>query len=179
MKASRATITATLSTGRGIVRFLAAVALFLCLLQPYAAHAVEDCTISENVAFEFATLEKPSGSKTYVIDASGGADSGTGTLLYGATARGSYKLKKSGGGGGFTSVTIDIQNVSTGNANLTLTNFTGNYGGTAIASFPAAGLPKPASGGGTTLYLGATATYNGSVPIGALTPTFDIVVTYQ
>ena len=157
---------------------LAAVLFYVGMTAP--ALAVESCTITEVTQVKFGTLQKPSsGSQTFIVRADGTAPGGTGTLLYGTSARGQYTLKKTGSGGGFTTVTIDIQNISTGNANVSLSAFTGVYGGTTISSFPKSGLAKPASGGGTTLYLGSTATYNSSVPTGSLTPSFDIVVTYQ
>jgi hypothetical protein len=62
---------------------------------------------------------------------------------------------------------------------VTVSSFTGIYDTTSINSFPRSGLAKPKSGGGTTLYLGATATYTSSMPVAALTPSFDIVVTLQ
>lgn len=161
------------------LRNVIAVALvYVCMAS--TALAAESCTITENTTLAFGGLQKPgSGSETYTIPADGGSPTGTGTLLYGTPIRGKYTLKKTGSGGGFTSITIDIQNVSTGNANVTLGSFTGDYNGSAVASFPATGLAKPATGAGTTHYLGATATYNSSAPVGSLTPSFDIVVTYQ
>jgi hypothetical protein len=144
------------------------------------ARAVESCTITTNAALTFGTLGNPaSGSNTYTISASGAAASGTGTLLYGTTSRGQYTLKKTGNGGNFSTITIDIQNINTGSANVSLGSFRGVYGGAAINSFPASGLAKPGTGQGTTLYLGATATYNSSVGAGSMTPSFDIVVVYQ
>lgn len=156
--------------------FSLAVFLFLC---PLTARAIESVTISQVTQLQFGALSKPAaGSQTYTIPANGGAATGTGTLLFGTVMRGQYTLKAKGTGGGFTSYTIDIQNIVSGNANLTINAFTGDYNGTAIASFPRTGLPK-ASVAGTTLYLGATASYNSSIPIATIAPSFDIVVTLQ
>ncbi len=136
-------------------------------------------TITEQAQLDFAQLERPaSGSQRITIDPTTGTYSGTGVVQIGTPARGQYKIKRTGGGG-TTSCTIDIQNISSGNAAVTIDRFKGDYGGTFINSFPQSGLPRPGTGGGTTLYLGARATYTSSVPVGTLTPSFDIVVTLQ
>ena len=160
--------------------FSLGIIILFCLCASSTAYAVEDEITTQVTQLKWPTLGKPaSGSRTYIIHADGTADTGTGTKLYGTSSRGQYTLTKSGNGGGVHSITIDIQNINSGNANVTLSNFTGVYNGITITSFPRSGLPKPVNGAGTTLYLGATATYTGSVPVGGLTPSFNIVVTYQ
>lgn len=127
----------------------------------------------------WGTLAVPSGSVTYKVDGTGGADSGTGSKIYGVSGRGQYTIsKKSGNEGQCATITINITNIVPGNANLTLGSFTGNYNGVNLVGAPPwTGLPMPAAG--KTLFLGATATYNGSIPVGALTPTFNIAVHYD
>lgn len=132
-------------------------------------------SITENTQLDFGTLAKPAaGSETFTITTSN-TTSGTGTLLFGTSSRGSYQITR----GAFSSspVELDIQNVNTGSAALTLDGFTGSWGGTTINSFPASGLTAPNTGIGTTLLLGATATYTSAITNGTLTPTFDIVLT--
>jgi hypothetical protein len=125
---------------------------------------------------KFGTLQKPSsGSQTYIISATG-AVSGTGTKLYGVTGNAQVQLKRTGTPA--RTISIDIQNVNTGDANLTLTNFTGRYKTTNIASFPVGAMADPGTTS-ATLKIGATATYNSSVPIGSLTPSFDIVAIFE
>ncbi|MCP5246902.1 MAG: DUF4402 domain-containing protein [Burkholderiales bacterium] len=152
--------------------------MFPCLWVNYG-HAAENISITEQTQLSFAQLEIPvSGSETITIDPGTGSYSGTGTVQIGVPTAGSYKIKRSGNGPS-TSCTIDIQNINSGDAALTINNFTGVYDTTTIASFPRSELPKPSGGQGTTLYLGATAQYTSSVPTGTLTPSFDIVVTLQ
>ena len=163
---------------KGLMSLKAFLFVFCMVTIPVAAFAAESVQITEQTEMNFAQVEIPtSGSKTIIINASTGAYSGTGTVQTGTPARGQYKLRLSGSGSS-TSSTIDVQNISSGNAAVTISTFTGNYNGAAI-SIPQSGLTKPAGGGGTTLYLGATATYTSSVPVGAITPSFDVVVTLQ
>lgn len=126
-------------------RFTSVIAAILVYLATGSAGlAIESCTITEVTPLTFGTLQKPaSGSQTFTIRANGLGPTGTGTLLYGTTSRGEYTLRRTGVGGGFTSVTIDIQNISSGDPNLTLSTFTGRYGLNPIASFPEAGLNPP------------------------------------
>jgi hypothetical protein len=143
------------------------------------AFCAETVTITEVQQLKFATLAKPSsGSQAKTVPRDGSSPTGTGTILFGTWSRGQYTIKR-GGSGSSSSCTIDIQNISSGNANLTIGTFLGNYNGSNVNSFPASGLARPATGAGTTLYLGATATYTSAVSIGTLTPSFDIVVTLQ
>lgn len=143
-----------------------------------ACQAGDTATATEVTKLNWAALQVPGGSTTYTVSGTGGADSGTGTKLYGATARGRYNVVRDNTEGSSCTITIDIVNVASGNANLTITGWTGNYNGSNLVGAPPwTGLARPVKG--KTLYLGATATYNGSVPVGALTPSFDIQVTYS
>ena len=151
----------------------------LIFFQINAAHAQETITITEITQLDFSKLDIPaSGSQTIIINPSSGGYSGSGTVQSGSPARGEYKIILSGTGSS-TSITIDIQNISSGSAQLTVDQFTGDYGGTFINSFPRSGLTKPVTSPGTTLYLGATAQYSSGVSEGNLVPSFDIVVTLQ
>ncbi|MES2906892.1 MAG: DUF4402 domain-containing protein [Pseudomonadota bacterium] len=158
---------------------ISVIAFIFCNWFLSAAFCAESITITEVQQFRFATLAKPgSGSQTLTVPRDGSAPTGTGAILYGTSSRGQYNIKRTGSGSS-TTCTIDIQNISSGNANLTIGSFLGNYNGSNINSFPASGLARPSNGTGTTLYLGATATYNSSIPKGTYTPSFDIAVTLQ
>ncbi len=117
-----------------------------------------------------------SGSHTFTVSTSGGT-SGSGVSLGGTIGNAQVNIKRTGNPPG--TISLNILNVNTGNANLTLTSFTGLYGATSIASFPRGALADPGTGGGTVLKIGATATYNSSVPTAALTPTFDIEAVFE
>ena len=144
-----------------------------------AAPPPESVAITEKDQLDFAQLSIPTaGSENIIINPTTGGFSGTGSVQIGTPTRGKYKLRLSGSGSS-TSATIDIQNISSGSSAVTISNFTGYYGGSSIGSLPQSGLSKPLIGVGTTLYLGATATYTSSVPATTLVPTFDIVVTLQ
>lgn len=141
--------------------------------------AAESITITEITQLEFGQLDIPSsGTQTIVINPSTGGYTGSGSVQKGSPSRGEYKIILSGSGSS-TSSTIDIQNISSGSGNLTIDQFTGDYNGAFINSFPQSGLPKPSTAPGTTLYLGATAQYSSGVGVGAIVPSFDIVVTLQ
>lgn len=134
-------------------------------------------SISQTTQLNFATLTKPSsGSQNLTVSTSNGV-SGTGTVLIGTPVAGVYQITRGSLGTG--TITIDIQNINSGSAAVTLNSFKGLWGNnTTINSFPTSGLTRPAGGGGTTLKLGATVTYTSSVPAGTvITPSFDIVLT--
>lgn len=146
------------------------IVLGLSLAAP-VAHAQ---ALTQNTQLAFGALQKPSsGSKTFTVTRTG-ATSGTGTKLYGTTTAGSYRITRGSLPTG--TVTIDIQNASTGSAAVTLGTFTGKWGNTNIASFPRSGLTRPTVAG-TILLIGATLTYTSAVSTGSLSPTFDIVLT--
>ena len=169
----------------GIMRNpLTFLVFFVVIALPFGEQALgappgESVTITEQVQLDFAQLNTPaSGSETIIINPTTGGFSGSGTVQIGTPARGQYKIKLTGNGS-TTSATIDVQNISSGSGAVTISNFTADYGGSAIGALPQSGLAKPAKGQGTVLYLGATAQYTSAVPAGTLTPTFDIVVTLQ
>lgn len=145
--------------------------LGLSLASP-VAHAQ---ALTQNTQLVFGALQKPSsGSQTFTVSTAG-ATSGTGTRLYGTSSAGSYNITRGSLGNG--TITLNIQNISTGSAAVTLGSFTGKWGNTTVASFPTSGLTRPGGGAGTVLLLGATLTYTSAVSAGSLSPTFDIVLT--
>jgi hypothetical protein len=134
-------------------------------------------SISETTRMNWGTVGIPSsGSQYLTLSPSNSSVTGTGHVLLGTPSRGVYNIR--GVGGGSTSITIDISNVSTGSSYLTLDSFTGIYSSVNINSFPSPTLPLP-SPSGTPLYLGARATMTSSLSPGALHPTFDVVVIVQ
>lgn len=149
--------------------------LLIVLGLSLAAPVARAQALTQNAQLAFGPLQKPSsGSQTFTISTAG-ATSGTGTRLYGTSSAGSYNITRGSLGRG--TITLDIQNISTGSAAVTLGSFTGKWGNTTVASFPTSGLARPGGGGGTTLLLGATLTYTSAVSTGSLSPTFDIVLT--
>lgn len=155
-----------------MIRFLV-ILLLTGLSVVGAAHAQ---TITQSTQLNFATLTKPSsGSQNLTVSTSNGV-SGTGTVLIGTPVAGVYQITR--GSLGNSTITLDIQNISSGSAYVTLSAFTGLWGNTTLNSFPASGLTRPRGGAGTTLKVGATVTYTSSVPAGTvITPSFDIVLT--
>jgi hypothetical protein len=154
---------------------LAAVQLLLlALIWPATALRATAQVLTEVTQLNFGALEIPAaGSVTATLSVTG-AFSGTATQLYGTVSGGRYTITRGTLGTG--TITLDIQNVSTGNAAVTLTDFTGRWGTTPIASFPQSGLGRP-SVGGTTLRIGATLTFDSSVNPSTINPSFDIVMT--
>lgn len=154
--------------------------LFLILAATFVSLSAYAATLSFSGSptnLQFGTLQIPSsGSHTFTVSATGGT-SGTGTLVSGTPSNAQVRLKRTGRPAG--TISIDIQNINTGNPNLTLSAFTGRYGTTNISSFPVGGLSDPGTGSGTALKIGATATYNSSISSGALTPTFDVVAVFE
>jgi hypothetical protein len=137
-----------------------------------------DPDATEVTKLDWSTLQIPSGSTTYKVDGTSGAESGTGTQLYGTSARGQYTITKSSGNEATCSTfTIDVKNISCQAAGCTLGAFTGNYNGANLSGAPPWTVALP--GAGKTLYLGATATYDGAVTAGAKTPTFDLALHYD
>lgn len=133
-------------------------------------------TITPVSDIDFAKPEVPSSpSSNLILPADGGNMTGTGTVIDGIPHRGQVNLFSTGG---TSTISVDIQNISTGSGAVTLTNFTGIYDGIPISSFPQGALPLP--GTGKTLYLGATLTYTNAVTDGlTLNPTFDLIVIYE
>jgi hypothetical protein len=157
------------------LRAIFGVAFFcVCLATPHTAMADFSVALTEVARMDWATIAIPaSGSATVILHPSNTTPGGTGTILYGMPNRGQYKLVLSGTGPE-TSMTLDISSVNSGSGNLTLSNFTGIYNSTSINSFPSGTLAIPATGAGTTLYLGATATVTAGQAATTVNPSFDI-----
>jgi hypothetical protein len=152
----------------------ALICLFL-LLMSLEARADDTVTISETTRMSFGTIAIPaSGTQYLALSPSNSALTGTGDKLFGIPGRGAYRLV--GSGTGLASITIDVMNVTSNSAALTLDNFNGIYNGNTMASLPSSPQSFP-SASGTSLYLGARETVSAAMTAGALTPTFDIVVT--
>jgi hypothetical protein len=158
---------------------LAVLLVYAATISPARAACTPTCAVTETTKINWGTLQKPSsGSVTYVVHSDGSADSGTATLLYGTPTRGQYTLTRTGGTSGCSSTTVDVQNVSTGDAGVTL----GSWKGTILAaenSLPYTLNGQYPSTSGTTAYLGATATITSSATNHQLSPSFDIVCTIQ
>jgi hypothetical protein len=165
-----------------MVAVTSVAALFICFyaVTPVWAACVATCAVTETTKLGFGTLQKPaSGSVTYIVNPNGSAASGTATLLYGTSARGQYKATRTGSTSGCTGTTYNVQNVSTGNAGITLGTWQGFISST-LRSLPfTSSAVYPATSPGTTFYIGATATITSSATTGAFSPSYDIVCTIQ
>lgn len=152
----------------------ALLCLFL-LAVSLGARADDTVTISETTRMNFGTIAIPaSGTQYLALSPSNSALTGSGDKLFGIPSRGAYRLV--GSGTGLASITIDVMNVASNSAALTLDDFKGVYNGNAMANLPSSPQSFPAASG-TLLYLGARETVSAAMTAGALTPTFDIVVT--
>ncbi len=161
-------------SARVLLAVLAVISGILIALPAWAAFTV---SAAETTRMDFGTIAKPaSGSQYLDLSAANSALTGTGSKLFGTASRGVYTLTKKGGGAG-TSMTLDISNVSTGSAALTFSNFIGIYQGITISSFPSSPQSLPATAPGTPFYLGVRETVTSAIGVGALSPTFDLVIT--
>jgi len=153
--------------------------MLLLSLHSAAATRLPSIHISEMARMSWGTVAiPPSGAQYIELSPLNQSTHGTGQMLFGTPSRGVYKLSSSDGASGRpAAITIDIADVSTGSAALTLDHFNGVYASMRIGAFPSPTLPMPASApGGTLLYLGARATVNSAMAAGSLAPTFDIDV---
>jgi Domain of unknown function (DUF4402) len=128
----------------------------------------------------FPTLGTVSGggSVNLSINPLNSTTSGTAEIVGGLVQRGQYALSLVPGGTPL-SISVDISGVSTGNAGLTLDNFSGCYKGQSI-SFPSSTLALPASSPASTpLFIGARITANSTVGNGSYSPSFTINVYIQ
>jgi hypothetical protein len=157
-----------------IRRFAGFLGLLICLSAPVPAMAAYNIVLNETARMSWGTLGIPaSGSQTVILHPTNATPGGTGSILYGMPNRGQYTLVLSGSGPE-TSMTLDISGINSGSGNLVLSNFTGIFGSTSIPGFPSGTLSLPATGAGTPLYLGATATVMSGQGTGTINPTFDI-----
>jgi hypothetical protein len=154
--------------------FLCGVFLCACIAAPGMARASFNVTVTEIARMDWGTIGIPAGgSATIILHPNNATPSGTGTIIYGSPSRGQYKLVLSGSGTE-TSMTLDISSISSGSGSLALSNFTGIFGATSVPTFPSGTLALPATGAGTPLYLGATATVTAGQNPASLNPSFDI-----
>jgi hypothetical protein len=130
-------------------------------------------TVTQNQELSFGIFQIPPGFRSYTVQYTG-ASFGSGTLLYGIPAPGDYTIKCTSGCG--SSISIDLQNVSSNCTGLSIFNKLINYNnGEFTNAPPGSGLSDP-GGSGKDLKLGATAGFDSTVPTAACTPTFDIVI---
>ncbi len=111
-----------LNFSKNQIRRLACLSI-ACLSFGGPALAATTFSATEVTKLTFGVLQKPtSGTQTFTID-SQGPTSGTGTVLYGTPTPGQYTLTCTGTCTG--TVTLDVQNINSGNANVTISNFQG------------------------------------------------------
>lgn len=164
---------------------MAARSTFLLTLLALACSGVgtaraQVLTITEDVPMEFGTLQIPNPNQTrnYRIRGQNGNISGNGILLYGASVRGEYTIRRDSSPTS-SSISIDIASIATSDPAVTLDTFSGKYGNKNIASFPVGALAIPNLANGTKLYIGARVVYTGAANLGNLSASFDIVVNYE
>jgi hypothetical protein len=158
------------------------VTMSLCIgvNSPVFAVCGSTCAVTEIDKLSFSTLQKPAaGSVTYTVPPDGSATSGSATVLYGTALRGQYNAVRTSSVSGCTGTTYDVQNVSTGNAGVSLGTWQG-YINSATQSLPytTSGV-YPALVTGNRFYIGATATVTSSATSGSFSPSYDIVCTIQ
>ncbi len=155
--------------------FALIIAVGLVLLPLCAPAQVTSATTRD---LNFAILTVPSSGSEYIqVNATANNSySGTGSVITGTPNRALYTVTNPPGTA--YTVDLDINNVSVSDPTVTLTNFTGRWRTTNIASFPRFGLSMPAN---TTsnLFIGGRMTYTSGTPEGDVTMSFDIVITYN
>jgi hypothetical protein len=154
------------------------LAVLLCFSHLQAAWANPTYTVTENLQLTFGIMQIPGGSVTDIISTAG-AQSGTGTLLYGGPVAGDYTIKCTGSGTSCThTMTLSIASGTTCTGLTGLSAWQGNYNnGTNTGALPFSGLASLGNGGTADFKVGATATYTSSVTAGTCTPTFTISIT--
>lgn len=150
------------------------VFLLLFLLHFEARANVTSFSTVTNLAF--GSLQIPTTSHYITIPSDGSTPTGNYIPIHNNFSNGQYLLI--GDPATDNSLSLDIQNITTGSASLTLSNFTGIYDGTTITSFPVSGLTTP-DNNGLTLYLGATLTYLNSIAEGSYSMSFTIVINFN
>jgi hypothetical protein len=159
------------------IAFIASLSFLLAM--PTKTAWAQSISIQETQSLTYPTLATTSSSVNFTINPLNSSTSGNAQVIAGVASRGQYTLSLTSGGNP-VSISIDISNVSTGSAGLTLNNFTGYYKSTMIASFPSSTLSLPAlSPSSTPLYIGATLTANSTVTVGTYNGSFSITVFVQ
>jgi hypothetical protein len=157
-----------------LVKALVFLAAWVTILNVAPSSALAQ-SLTQTRQFTFAGMQIPAAGSVQATLSATGAYSGTAVRLYGTRTSGAYRITR--GTLGTSTITLNVTNAVSGNPNVTLSNFTGRWGTTNIATFPRSGLTRPATGAGTILQVGGRLTYNSSVTPGPLTITFDIVLT--
>lgn len=149
-----------------------AVTVFIILAAAAAPARAAPCDLSvvEVQRLDWGTVQKPAaGSETFFVKPND-STTGTGTPLYGIPLHGQYKIQSTGN----CSAGVTILITYTGGApGVTITDYQLKYSGNAFNNGDS-GLDDP--GASTNLKIGAEATYDTSVNIGAEHPTFTIRV---
>ena len=142
-----------------------------------AVTIVTPITLTANNNMNFGKVTRPATTGTVVLGSSGAISSLTGgiTSVGGTPAAGTVNIT----GDSTQTVSVTVSNTSTV-AGVSLSNFTGTFGGRTLASntLTAATL----TGGVDVMRLGATLTINSVAPgftTGLKTPTYDVVVNYN
>lgn len=149
------------------------IALLLRLVT-LASDSTATITIAEIVPMSFGVLTIPVSSSYVIVSENGAALSGNAIVINDTSSRGQYTVT----GTVSQTISIDIQNISTGSSALTLDSFKGVLAGQAISSFPITTLSLPANVG-QTLYLGARLQFTPAVTEQTYTMTFDLVINYD
>lgn len=158
-----------------------AAAVFCCL--PVSAFAAPPpCSgipsVSQISQLNLSTLQIPSGTSTFTVSPSG-TTAGTGTQLFGMASNGEFSISEGSSKDNHCStITINVIGTNCGTSGCTLGSWTGKYGSRTLSGPPPwTGLPTP--GKGQNLFLGTTATYNGTVGQGNFAPGFTLSVNYD
>lgn len=123
--------------------------------------------ISVIIPLSFGMMLPATGTNTITIKPNDNSISGNAVMIKDNYSRGAYGLKCNMIGGG----TFDIQNISTGNPNVTLTNLTAYFNGAYVGPIPASiFIPNT---GFTTIFIGGTLTFASS----AVNQTYSITAT--
>lgn len=146
------------------------------LLMAHASYADSaTVTISEITPLSFGVLEIPSGTTSITINANGSAPSGNANMISNTSSRAQFNVT---GNKRNQEVTLDIQNINTGSSALTLSKFKAIFGSQVINNFPISNVSSPESNG-TTLYLGATLTFNQNLQARFYNMSYDLVINYE
>lgn len=158
------------------IKTILLVVLF-CFTHLQAAGANPTYTVTQNTELTFGTMQIPGGSVTDIISTAG-AQSGTGTYLYGTVSEGDFTIKCTG-----TLCTNTMSLSITGGTGgcfgvIGLSAFQGNYNsGAKTGALPFTGLAALGNGGTADFKVGATATYDQNLAAGNCVVPFTIGIT--
>jgi len=158
-------------SGQRLIKTILLVVL-LCFTHIQDAYPIGVFTVTQVSELTFGKMQIPGGAVTDIISTAG-AQSGTGTLLYGTFGGGEYTIQCSGCLG---NLTISIASASLCTGLTSLGSWQGNYNnGAKTGALPFSGLAGPGAGS-LDFKVGSTATYTSSVSAGTCTPTFTISI---